>query len=126
MRCVTGTSEGPQVVVDGRTPSYEGVVAGVEDDSTDAVTRLRRVLTVEAVVAVVAAQAVDLAVPAVLGRGPEFLRRSIREVVPRLDDDRPCGVDVETVRRDILDSDDVRSTLRALTGEASALVGGAA
>ncbi|WP_086749670.1 hypothetical protein [Streptomyces scabiei] len=193
MRCVTGTNEGPQVVADGRTPSYEEVMstarhgarvvladetlprpahdravvedvvdrrvpayghalvaeirklsvrvstgprhgaAGVEDESTDAapgarrpttmLTRLRQVLTVEAVVA---AQAVDPAVPAVLGRGPEFLRRSIREVLPRLDDDRPCGVDVETVRRDIPESDDVRSTLRALTGEASALVGGAA
>lgn len=107
--------------------------AAVEDDSTNAalgarrlttmLTRLRQVLAVEAVVA---AQAVDLAAPAVLGRGPAFLRRAIREVVPRLDDDRPCGVDVERVRRDILESDDVRSTLRTLTGEASALVGGAA
>ncbi|WP_371582401.1 hypothetical protein [Streptomyces sp. NBC_01314] len=74
----------------------------------------------------VAARAVDLAAPAVLGRGPAFLRRAIREVLPRLDDDRQYGVDVETVRRDILESDNVRSTLRALTGEAPALVGGAA
>ncbi|MDX2529026.1 hypothetical protein ACSCB1_32580 [Streptomyces europaeiscabiei] len=113
MRCATGTSEGPQVVVDGRTPSHEEVMSTARHGG-------RVVLADEA------AQAVDLAAPTVLGRGPEFLRRSIREVVPRLDDDRPCGVDVETVCRDILESDDVRSTLRALTGEASALVGGAA
>ncbi|WP_327731065.1 hypothetical protein OG250_40390 [Streptomyces sp. NBC_00487] len=80
--------------------------------------RPRRLLAVEAVVA---AQAVDTAAPAALGRGPEFLRRAIREVVPRLEDDRPCGVDVEAVRHAILESDDVRSTPRALTGEASAL-----
>lgn len=63
--------------------------AGVDDESTDAapgarrpttmLTRLRQVLTVEAVVA---AQAVDPAVPTVLGRGPEFLRRSIRKFFP--------------------------------------------
>jgi len=98
----------------------------VEDDSTNAslgarrlttmLTRLRQLLAVEAVVA---AQAVDLAAPAALGRGPEFLHRAIREVVPTLTDDRPHGVDVETVSRDILGSDDVRSTLNALAGEAT-------
>jgi len=98
----------------------------VEDDSTNAalgarrlttmLTRLRQLLGVEAVVA---AQAVDLAAPAALGRGPEFLHRAIRKVVPTLDDDRPHGVDVETVSRDILGSDDVRSTLNALAGEAT-------
>ncbi|WP_210583522.1 histidine ammonia-lyase [Streptomyces sp. GESEQ-35] len=98
----------------------------VEDDSTNAalgarrlttmLTRLRQLLAVEAVVA---AQAVDLAAPPSLGRGPDFLHRAIRKAVPRLDDDRPCGVDVEVVSRDILGSDDVRSTLRALAGEAS-------
>ena len=98
----------------------------VEDDSTNAalgarrlttmLTRLRQLLAVEAVVA---AQAVDLAAPGTLGRGPEFLRRAIREVVPTLNDDRPGGVDVETVSRDILGSDDVRSTLNALAGEAT-------
>jgi histidine ammonia-lyase len=96
----------------------------VEDDSTNAslgarrlttmLTRLRQLLAVEAVVA---AQAVDLAAPAALGRGPEFLHRAIREVVPTLTDDRPHGVDVETVSRNILGSDDVRSTLNALAGE---------
>ncbi|MEW1823972.1 aromatic amino acid lyase [Streptomyces sp. NPDC088196] len=98
----------------------------VEDDSTNAalgarrlttmLTRLRQLLAVEAVVA---AQAVDLAAPAALGRGPEFLHRTVREVVPTLNDDRPGGVDVETVSRDILGSDDVRSTLNALAGEAT-------
>ncbi|WP_327405823.1 aromatic amino acid lyase [Streptomyces sp. NBC_01288] len=98
----------------------------VEDDSTNAalgarrlttmLTRLRQLLAVEAVVAV---EAVDLAAPGTLGRGPEFLYRAVRKRVPTLDDDRPHGVDVETVSRDILGSDDVRSTLNALAGEAT-------
>ncbi|KPH98000.1 Histidine ammonia-lyase [Actinobacteria bacterium OK074] len=98
----------------------------VEDDSTNAalgalrltplLLRLRQLLAVEAVVA---AQAVDLAAPSALGRGPGFLHRAIREAVPCLDDDRPHGVDVEAVSRSILGCDDVRSTLRALAGEAS-------
>jgi len=98
----------------------------VEDDSTNAalgarrlttvLTRLRQLLAVEAVVA---AQAVDLAAPSTLGRGPALLHRAIRKLVPRLDDDRPHGVAVETVSRDILASDDIRTTLRALAGGAS-------
>ncbi|MER6089002.1 aromatic amino acid lyase [Streptomyces bluensis] len=98
----------------------------VEDDSTNAALGARRLTTVLArlrhllaVEAVAAAQAVDLAAPSALGRGPEFLHGAIREIVPRLDDDRPCGVDVEAVSRDILGSDDVRSTLSGLLGEAS-------
>ena len=96
----------------------------VEDDSTNAALGARRLTTMLgrlgqllAVEAVVAAQAVDLAAPAALGRGPEFLHRAIRKLVPTLTDDRPHGVDVETVSRDILGSDDVRSTLNALAGE---------
>ncbi|MFJ2264185.1 histidine ammonia-lyase [Streptomyces sp. NPDC087844] len=99
---------------------------GVEDDSTNAslgarrlstmLVRLRQLLAVEAVAA---AQAVDLAAPAVLGRGPALLHRAIRELVPPLDDDRPCGVDVDRVNDDILGSDEVRNALRALTEEAS-------
>ncbi|MFF0085711.1 histidine ammonia-lyase [Streptomyces canus] len=96
----------------------------VEDDSTNAalgarrlatiLTRLRQLLAVEAVVA---AQAVDLAAPSALGRGPRLLHRAIRAVVPGLDDDRPCGPDVEAVHHDVLGSDDVRSALRtASTG----------
>lgn len=98
----------------------------VEDDSTNAALgarrlttmlgRLRRLLAVEAVVA---AQAVDLAAPAALGRGPEYLHRAIRKVVPPLTDDRPHGVDVETVSRDILGSEDVRSTLNSWAKEAT-------
>lgn len=103
----------------------------VEDDSTNAALGARRLATILvrlrqllAVEAVVAAQAVDLAAPSALGRGPRFLHRAIREIVPRLDDDRPCGVDVEAVDRDILGSDDVRSALRTLAGGASTVVGG--
>ncbi|WTP61917.1 aromatic amino acid lyase [Streptomyces phaeochromogenes] len=93
----------------------------VEDDSTNAalgarrlttmLVRLRQLLAVEALAA---AQAVDLAAPATVGRGPGLLHRAIRELVPRLDDDRPCGVDVDRVSDDVLGSDEVRSALRAL------------
>ncbi|MFJ9244000.1 histidine ammonia-lyase [Streptomyces sp. NPDC101776] len=98
----------------------------VEDDSTNAALGARRLTTMLgrlrqllAVEAVVAAQAVDLAAPAALGRGPEYLHRAIRKVVPTLTDDRPHGVDVETVSRDILRSDDVRSTLNSWAKEAT-------
>jgi histidine ammonia-lyase len=93
----------------------------VEDDSTNAALgarrlsrllgRLRHLLALEAVTA---AQAVDLAAPAVLGRGPEFLHHAIREVVPPLDDDRPCGADVERVVHDVLAATAVQETVRAL------------
>ncbi|MEU6351942.1 aromatic amino acid ammonia-lyase [Streptomyces sp. NPDC047072] len=95
----------------------------VEDDSTNAALGVRRFTTMLtrlcqllAVEAVVAAQAVDLAAPSTLGRGPAVLHSAIRKLVPRLDDDRPHGVDVETVSRDVLASDDVRGSLRALAG----------
>lgn len=98
----------------------------VEDDSTNASLGARRLATMLdrlrlllAVEAVVAAQAVDLAAPPAPGRGPEFLRRAIRAVVPPLEEDRPCGVDVEVVAREILSGEDVRSTLRAWVGEVS-------
>ncbi|WP_405813734.1 aromatic amino acid lyase [Streptomyces sp. NBC_01390] len=103
----------------------------VEDDSTNAALGTRRLATILgrlrlllAVEAVVAAQAVDLAAPPALGRGPRLLHRAIRAVVPRLDDDRPCGVDVEAVSHGILGSDDVRDALRALLEESSAPAGG--
>ncbi|MFS8202256.1 HAL/PAL/TAL family ammonia-lyase [Streptomyces sp. CWNU-52B] len=93
---------------------------GVEDDSTNAslgarrlstmLVRLRQLLAVEALAA---AQAVDLAAPAALGRGPAVLHRAIRELVPGLDDDRACGVDVDRVSQDVLDRETVRSALRA-------------
>jgi histidine ammonia-lyase len=98
----------------------------VEDDSTNAslgarrlmtiLTRLRQLLAAEAVAA---GQAVDLAAPAALGRGPEFLHRAIRRVVPPLDDDRPCGVDVDRVSREILGSAEVRQELGTLIGRAA-------
>ncbi|MFJ2829828.1 histidine ammonia-lyase [Streptomyces sp. NPDC087263] len=98
----------------------------VEDDSTNAalgarrlttmLVRLRQLLAVEALVAT---QAVDLAAPTTLGRGPGLLHRAVRNIVPPLDDDRPCGVDVERVSSDVLGSADVRSALRAMAGGAS-------
>jgi histidine ammonia-lyase len=95
----------------------------VEDDSTNAslgarrlmpmLTRLTQLLALEAVTA---AQAVDLAAPAVLGRGPELLHRAIRGIVPHLDDDRPGGQDVDRVAREILGSTGIRQQLHALMG----------
>jgi histidine ammonia-lyase len=95
----------------------------VEDDSTNAslgarrlstmLVRLRQLLALEAVAA---AQAVDLAAPAVLGHGPELLHRAIRGVVPRLDDDRSCGPDVDRVSREVLGSAQVRQRLGELIG----------
>ncbi|WP_413759835.1 HAL/PAL/TAL family ammonia-lyase [Streptomyces sp. MMBL 11-3] len=94
---------------------------GVEDDSTNAslgarrlstmLVRLRQLLAVEAVTA---AQAVDLAAPAVLGCGPALLHRAVRALVPPLDDDRSCGADVDRVSEDVLGSDEVLDALRAL------------
>jgi histidine ammonia-lyase len=93
----------------------------VEDDSTNAalgarrLTRLldllRRLLALEAVAA---AQAVDLAAPAVLGRGPELLHQAIRKVVTRLDDDRPSGTDVDRVAQEVLGAVAVQEAVRAL------------
>ena len=63
-----------------------------------------------------AAQAVDLAAPAVLGQGPELLHRAIRVVVPHLDDDRPCGADVDRVAHEVLESAGIRQELSELMG----------
>jgi len=75
--------------------------------------RFRQLLAVEAVAA---AQAVDLAAPASLGRGAALLHRAVRGVVAGLDDDRPCGVDVERVSEDVLGSAEVRRGIRELLG----------
>ena len=95
----------------------------VEDDSTNAslgarrlgamLLRFRQLLAVEAVAA---AQAVDLAAPASLGRGAALLHRAVRGVVAGLDDDRPCGVDVERVSEDVLGAAEVRRGVRELLG----------
>ncbi|MFC5746848.1 HAL/PAL/TAL family ammonia-lyase [Actinomadura rugatobispora] len=98
----------------------------VEDDSTNAslgARRLDRVLglleRLIAVEAVAAAQAVDLVrdgeSPGVLGRGPAFLHAAIRRAVPRLDDDRPSGGDVERVAAEILGDPEVRRTLAEMS-----------
>jgi histidine ammonia-lyase len=104
MRGVTGAWEGPAVVVVRRVPVY-GLTGAFGARSSYA-----------------------LPVPVVraAGRGPGVPATRDPGSSPRLDDDRPSGVDVETVCRDILESDDVRSGPRALPGEASTMVGGAA
>jgi histidine ammonia-lyase len=57
---------------------------------------------------------VDLAAPAVLGRGPELLHQAIRKLVPRLDDDRPSGTDVDRVAQEVLGAVAVQEAVRAL------------
>jgi histidine ammonia-lyase len=76
----------------------------VEDDATNsalAVLRLAgqlsllgRLLALELVVA---AQAVDLAAPPVLGAGTRSVHARVREHVEPLDHDRPLGADIERV-----------------------------
>lgn len=80
----------------------------VEDDSSGAPTAARRdarmlelVRHVLAIETLVAAQAVDLAAPGSVGRGPAALHRATRARVPPLDDDRPSGADVEMLARDV-------------------------
>ena len=96
----------------------------VEDDSTHASLGARRLARqldllrhLTAVEALAAAQAVDLVrdeTRGALGRGPAYLHKAIRQVVPRLDDDRPAGPDVERIATGVLADPDVRATLTAL------------
>jgi histidine ammonia-lyase len=81
----------------------------VEDDSTNAplgagrvtaiVERLRLVLAVEALVAT---QAVELAAPEGIGAGAALVAAAVRARVPGLDDDRPCGPDIEAICGSVL------------------------
>jgi histidine ammonia-lyase len=92
---------------------------GVEDDSTNAAAAalrveaqlelLGRLIGLELVCA---AQAVDLAAPARLGRGTATAHACVRELVPALADDRPLGVDVERVARELVASGALRERVR--------------
>jgi histidine ammonia-lyase len=84
---------------------------GVEDDSTGAVQaalRLREQLAklrlLIALELLVAAQAVELAAPELLGRATAAAQACVRELVAPLADDRPLGVDVERLAREALES----------------------
>jgi len=80
----------------------------VEDDSSNALAaarrtaqmleRLRYILVIEALVA---AQAVDLAAPGTIGRGPAALHRAVRSHVSRLDDDRSSANDIERLAAEV-------------------------
>lgn len=82
--------------------------AQVEDDSSNApaaarritqmLERLRYVLAIEALVA---AQAVDLAAPATIGRGPAALHRAVRTHASRLEEDRSSGGDLERLAAEV-------------------------
>jgi histidine ammonia-lyase len=61
---------------------------------------------------VCAAQAVDLAAPARLGRGTAAAQECVREVVPELGDDRPLGADVERVAAELVLSGLLRERVR--------------
>jgi histidine ammonia-lyase len=88
---------------------------GVEDDSTNAaaaalrldgqVQLLGRLVALELVCA---AQAVDLAAPARLGRGTAAAQACVRKLVSPLGDDRPLGADVERVWRELIVTDLLR------------------
>jgi histidine ammonia-lyase len=75
---------------------------GVEDDSTGAtqaalrvreqLARVRRLIAIELLIA---CQALDLREPVRLGVGTEAAYLLVRELVARLEEDRPLGVDVE-------------------------------
>jgi histidine ammonia-lyase len=92
---------------------------GVEDDSTNAAAAalrleaqlglLERVIAVELVCA---ALAVDLAAPDRPGRGTAAAHACVRELVEPLDDDRPLGVDVERVARELVASGRLRERVR--------------
>lgn len=84
---------------------------GVEDDSTgatQAALRLREQLAklrlLIAVELLVAAEAVQLASPARLGRGTQAAQRCVRELVAGVDHDRPLGPDVELLAGEALAS----------------------
>ncbi len=87
-------------------PTYDDPRSGaeVEDNSTNATFGAERLAemaeltaTLLAVEALIAAQATELAAPARLGAVPARLLAAIRAVAPPLDDDRPCGPDVQAV-----------------------------
>jgi histidine ammonia-lyase len=81
----------------------------VEDDASNApaaarrigpmLDRLRYLLAIETLVG---AQAVDLAAPGRIGRGPAALHRAVRERVAPLDEDRPSTDDIEQIAADLL------------------------
>lgn len=80
----------------------------VEDDSSNApaaagrigsmLDRLRYLLAIEALVAT---QAVDLAAPGRIGRGPALLHQAIRERILPLDEDRASTDDIEQIAGDL-------------------------
>jgi histidine ammonia-lyase len=91
------------------SPTYDDPrpgAADVEDNSTGAplgAERLDQMVDLSRLVlaaeALVAAQAVELAAPTVVAPAPAALLAAIRERIPALDEDRPCGPDVEAVAR---------------------------
>jgi len=81
----------------------------VEDDSTNALLGAQRVAAmaedlrlVLAIEALVAAQAVEAANPARIGDGPGLVLAAVRDRVPALVEDRPCGPDIEEVAAEVL------------------------
>jgi len=76
------------------------------------VDRLRLLLAMELLIAT---QAVELAGVAQLGAGPAIARRTLRALVPSLEDDRPLGRDVETVACGLLSEGQLLAAVRAAT-----------
>jgi histidine ammonia-lyase len=96
---------------------------GIEDDSTgaaqaafrvvDQLGRLRRLIAVELLVA---AQALELREPVVLGAGTEAAYLCVRELVSALDEDRPLGVDVERLADAALARGELVARVQAASG----------
>ena len=91
---------------------------GVEDELTNAplaaakaaqaLDKLRLVLAIELAVAT---EAVEVAAPERLGRGPAIIRAAVREVVPPLDEDRALSVDVVRLDEALLASGELLGRL---------------
>jgi len=94
---------------------------GIEDDTTNAPlavakfeTAIERFRFLVAIELLVAAEAVDHANPATLGKGPAHARRSLREIVAPLGTDRPLGADVERIAETLIDSGRLAEELRTV------------
>jgi histidine ammonia-lyase len=80
----------------------------VEDDASNAPAAARRIGTMLdrlryllAIETLVAAQAIDLAAPGRIGRGPAALHKAVRERITPLDEDRASTDDIEQITADL-------------------------
>jgi histidine ammonia-lyase len=98
----------------------------VEDDSTGAThaalrvrDQIERMRLLAAIELIVAAQAVDLAVPSPLGAGTAAAHAAVRDWVDPVQEDRPVGPDVEHITAELLAGGQLLSRVSAAVGGAS-------